>query len=125
MKTKKQIAQQYISLLEKGDVEKVIALFSTKGMVQSPLYGLQSARNFYKRLSEDTTASKLAVKGIFEDANSGHLALYFNYLWTLKNGEQVSFDVVDILEFDDLLKIDQLTIIYDTVQSTGALKRQV
>ena len=113
--TKKQIAKQYILYLEKGEVSKILSLFSEKGMVNSPLYGTKNAVDFYVELANDTASSELHIKGIFEDENSNQLALYFQYIWTLANHKKVTFDVVDILQFDEQNKIKNLNIIYDTV----------
>jgi ketosteroid isomerase-like protein len=114
-----EIARNYIDLLEKGDIRGVISLFSSTGIVHSPIYGKKSAKEFYNDLAEDTSESKLTINGIFEEPGSNRVALYFNYTWTLKNGEVVNFDVVDIIVFDDDGKISELRIIYDTVQSRG------
>jgi hypothetical protein len=113
--TKKEIANKYISFLEKGDIENVISLFNQKGIVDSPLYGIKKANEFYHELSSDTTNSELRLLGIFEENNSNSIALYFTYKWTLKNNEKVEFDVVDIIEFDENNEISKLKIIYDTV----------
>ncbi|CAM1369345.1 conserved hypothetical protein [Tenacibaculum litopenaei] len=117
MSSQAKVAEDYLHYLENGEVSKVIGLFSAEGMVQSPLYGLMPAKEFYTALAADTTASKLTAKGIFEKTEGKELALYFTYQWTLKSGEEVSFDVVDILEFDTRGAIKKLTIIYDTVQA--------
>ncbi|WP_394751117.1 nuclear transport factor 2 family protein [Spongiimicrobium salis] len=115
MKNKKEVAEAYIALLEKGDIAGVIGLFHPNGMVDSPLYGIKEAEDFYRELSNDTSNSELSVKGIFEESDTGELALYFTYKWTLKSKEIVEFNVVDIIEFDDQNKIMTLKIIYDTV----------
>ena len=67
---KKEIAKRYITYLENGEVEKVISLFSDKGMVQSPLYGIKKASDFYNELANDTSNSELFVKGIFQEEDS-------------------------------------------------------
>lgn len=113
--TKKEIAIKYIDYLEKGDIKNVVNLFNIDGIVDSPLYGIKKADEFYYKLSSDTTNSQLHLLGIFEDGESNNLALYFTYKWTLKNNERVEFDVVDIIEFDLENKISKLKIIYDTV----------
>ncbi len=120
--TLKQIALQYISALEKGDVDLIISLFSENGIVESPLYGTNKASVFYTTLSEDTTASELKLKGMFEEQESLRLALFFEYTWTLKNGKIVTFDVVDILTVDEYHKINSLQIIYDTVNTRTLFK---
>ena len=113
--TKKEIAIKYIDFLEKGDIEKIINLFNQKGTVDSPLYGIKKANEFYHELSSDTTNSQLQLLGIFEENDSNIIALYFTYKWTLKNNKKVEFNVVDIIEFDEHNKIEKLKIIYDTV----------
>ncbi|OSY89334.1 hypothetical protein WH52_01475 [Tenacibaculum holothuriorum] len=115
--TKKEIAREYIIQLEKGNIENIVALFNKNGIVESPLYGVQKADEFYKLLNNDTNNSKLTLNGIFEDNNSNNIALYFTYNWTLKNNNIVKFDVVDIIQFDNQNKISNLKIIYDTVIS--------
>jgi len=113
--TKKEIAKEYITHLENGNTEGVLALFNQKGMVDSPLYGIKKASEFYLELNNDTTNSELSILGIFEENDSKNIALYFNFKWTLKNNQIVAFDVVDIIEFDNQNKICKLKIIYDTV----------
>ena len=115
--TKIEIAKEYIDYLSGGNVEKIIRLFAKNGKVTSPIYGTLIADKFYKILNDDTVNSQLEIKGIFEDSDTGKLALYFDYKWTLKTGKIVVFEVVDIIEFDDQNKIISLTIIYDTVIS--------
>lgn len=114
---KGQIAKKYLEHLEKGNIEKVINLFSNNGIVESPIYGIKKADEFYRELNNDTSNSELILKGIFEQNESNNLALYFTYKWTLKNNEKVEFDVVDIIELDSENKITKLKIIYDTVIS--------
>ncbi|GGG57373.1 hypothetical protein GCM10011414_29020 [Croceivirga lutea] len=121
--TKTTIAKAYLKHLENGDFEKVVALFNENGMVESPIYGLKKAVDFYSNLSADTSASKLHFKAIFEEKTRNHFALYFAYEWTLKNNEQVKFDVVDIIELDSDNKIAQLKIIYDTVVARGIIEK--
>ncbi len=112
---KKEIANRYLKYLENGNIEQVIDLFDKNGIVESPIYGIKRADEFYHELNNDTSNSELHLKGIFEQNNSNELALYFTYKWTLKNNQKVEFDVVDIIEFDSKNKIKKLIIIYDTV----------
>lgn len=114
---KTDIAKEYIKHLENGNIDQVIALFDLNGIVDSPLYGIKRADEFYLELNSDTANSELSLLGIFEENNSNKLALYFTYKWTLKNNQIVEFDVVDIIEFDNQNKISKLKIIYDTVMA--------
>ncbi len=119
----KEIVQKYLFYLEKGEVNKVIDLFTKDGIVESPLYGTQPARIFYKALAEDTNSSKLKFGGLFFEDNTNRVSLLFDYDWELKDGGRVVFKVVDIIEFNTNHKIKKLTIIYDTVHSRDALER--
>ena len=114
MTTKKEIALTYLDYLAKGDSEEIIKLFNKNAIVDSPIYGIMKADEFYHQLTNDTSNSVLEPKGIFEENDSNKLALYFGYRWTLRNKEEVEFDVVDIIEFDSLNNIHKLKIIYDT-----------
>jgi len=122
--TRKDIAKQYIAYLQDANTTKIIDLFSDKGIVDSPLYGLRKASDFYNVLANDTSNSELSIKGIFEDNDLHQIALYFTYTWTLKNNETVRFDVVDIIEFNTDDKISKLTIIYDTIVARLMLQKQ-
>ncbi|MEL6639417.1 MAG: nuclear transport factor 2 family protein [Bacteroidota bacterium] len=112
-------AKRYFELLERGDTEGIIGLFAPQGRVQSPLYGLLPAPEFYSQLAADTRDSRLEWDGLF-GAEDGRLALVFYYNWTLASGAEVRFKVVDLLELDAQGTITQLEIIYDT-----ALSRQL
>ena len=113
--SKKEIAKKYLKHLENGEIEEVINLFDSNGIVESPIYGIKKAEDFYRELASDTSNSELLLKGIFEQSDSNEIALYFTYKWTLISNEVVQFDVVDIIEFDSNNKISKLIIIYDTV----------
>lgn len=115
--TKTEVAQIYVDLLAKGDMNAVIDLFSQDGVVHSPIYGLMQASEFYHKLAEDTTSSSIEMDGIFHEKESERIAIYFKYTWTVKSGKQVIFDVVDVITFDEQGKIQELKIIYDTVIS--------
>ncbi|WP_378173444.1 nuclear transport factor 2 family protein [Aquimarina sp. SS2-1] len=115
--TKEEVAKKYLSFLEKGEMDKVIGLFTDNGVVISPLYGALPATEFYRKLSEDTASSRLNFDDLFYEKNTNRISLLFDYNWTLKNKKKVKLKVVDILELTSENKIQKLTIIYDTVQS--------
>jgi hypothetical protein len=115
--SKQEVALKYIEFLEKGDFKNLLKLFSHSATVDSPVYGIKLAEEFYKILEKDTQSSELIIKGIFEDNQSNNIALYFNYKWTLIDEEYVEFDVVDIIELNNSNFITNLKIIYDTVKS--------
>ena len=121
--TKKEVAIKYIEFLAKGEVQKVIKLFSKEAIVYSPIYGVKRAEEFFIELNEDTNNSDLILNGIFEEQHSNRLALYFKYKWTLKSDKLVEFEVVDILEFNESNEINELKIIYDSVRTRELVKQ--
>ena len=72
---KKGIANRYLKYLENGNIEQVIDLFHKNGIVESPIYGIKKAAEFYRELSNDTSDSELILKGIFEQNDTNDLAL--------------------------------------------------
>ncbi len=116
------VVQAYLKHLQEGNMAQVVALFSEKGLVVSPIYGTRPAAEFYSLLAKDTQASELHFNGLFEEKDTGRVALLFDYHWTLRHGKKVTFTVVDILELDQDFKITKLSIIYDTVVSRELVK---
>lgn len=111
------IGSTYLKYLEKGDVSKILSLFTKDALVVSPVYGTLPAKEFYRKLKEDTKESIIRLDGIFTEEGGERIVMVFDYKWTLRNGEEVDFKVADILEFDPVQKIKKLLIIYDTVGS--------
>ncbi|MCR9054254.1 nuclear transport factor 2 family protein [Phaeodactylibacter xiamenensis] len=113
----------YLDALSRGDLAQLLDLFAPQAIVHSPLYGQQAARNFYPALLKDSSASNIELLHIFNTHSTEHAAVNFLYHWTLANGEQVTFDCVDIFRFDAAGKITELKIIYDASQTRPALER--
>lgn len=120
---RKENAKSYLKYLAGKDLESLLDLFHEDGTVLSPLYGPKPYKEFFTELFEDTENSNIQLQGIFQDDKSGHVAIHFTYKWTLNNGEKTEFEVVDILEFDDMHKITKLTIIYDATEARQKLDR--
>jgi len=120
--TKQEIANTYLSSLEKGDIDKIIDLFTKDGVVESPLYGRQLAKDFYPILFNDTTSSELKFDGLFIEDNSNRMSLLFDYVWVLKDGKKVNFKVVDVITLSPQNKIEKLVIIYDTIHTRVAVE---
>ncbi len=60
-------------------MEKVIDMFNVNGTLESPIYGIKKADEFYHELNNNTSNSELYLKGIFEQNDSNSLTLYFTY----------------------------------------------
>ncbi|EOT1824008.1 nuclear transport factor 2 family protein [Vibrio vulnificus] len=113
------IANKYLDALEKADIEKVLSLFTPDATVSSPLYGECKATDFYPELFGDTRSSKITLNGVMEGKSTREctdlISIWFDFDWTLANGEPAPFNVVDVLEVDkDSRLITKLNIVYDT-----------
>ncbi|HEV8286905.1 MAG TPA: hypothetical protein VGQ09_21495 [Chitinophagaceae bacterium] len=114
---------QYIDALQAADYNKIIALFSEEGVVHSPLYGDLSAKEFFKKLSSDTQCSKITMLNIFSSIDRPNVySAHFKYEWTLKDNSETNFDCVDIFVFNEISKIKEMTIIYDTHKIRGSFE---
>ncbi len=120
------LGEKYLKALEKGELQDILGLFAPDGQVISPVYGRLKADTFYTKLLGDTKRSELQLHHSICDKEANKLALYFTYRWTLKDDSLLIFDVADILVLDDDKKIKELTIIYDSRETSSkiALLRQ-
>jgi len=110
-----QLTETYLQKLAEGDLDGVLALFSPDAIVHSPLYGSLPASEFYPKLAGDTRASHLSFTDLFHSSQDAQtVALRFTYRWDLANGQQKTFDCIDIFRLNDQHQITELTIIYDT-----------
>ena len=116
----------YLDALSTADVQAVLALFAQDGVVDSPLYGVLPARHFYPALFADTAQSKLSLKATMTGERKGRtvISFWFDFDWTLANGEPAPFTVVDVAELDDRGLIAQLHIVYDTAPLRDSFNRQ-
>ena len=117
--TPENLIQEYLSALEKSDVNKIFQLFKEDAIVVSPLYGEMKASNFYLELFEDTLASKITLKDIYYSSSvKNRIAAHFVYDWKMRNESYVEFECMDVFELDKHSeKIEKLTIIYDSRQT--------
>jgi hypothetical protein len=95
------------------DADLAISLFASGGVVDSPLYGLLPAREFYPALFADTSASVVTLRKLLVSDDSSTIAFWFDFDWVLADGSPAPFTVVDIAELRDGL-ITALHIVYDT-----------
>ena len=121
------LVDTYLEALRLGDAEIAISLFSHDGVVDSPLYGEQPAREFYPALFADTSESVLTLRKILLSVDTTTIAFWFDFDWILANGTPAPFTVVDVAELDDSGRIKHLHIVYDThpIRDAWGLQRQV
>ena len=112
----KEKVQAYLAALEAGDVERIIGLFEPDGWVHSPLLGRMTAREFFPRVVEVSSETKLTVHDILISAEDQPRAVgYFHYDWGLTDGPKVSFECADVFTFNPKTgKISSMVILYDT-----------
>ena len=118
-----EIIQSYFHALERGDEYATLQLFAENAIVVSPLYGRMKATDFFEQLFEDTAQSLITLIQIFKGAKTRSVAAHIRYRWTMEDEEPISFEAVDIFEFDSQRKIFKLTIIYDTAFVREAFER--
>ena len=124
--THAQLVADYLAALEQGSTERVLALFAPSGVVDSPLYGTLPAAEFDPALFADTGQSRLTLRTTME-GRLGDLpvvSFWFDFDWTLANGEPAPFTVVDVAELDGDGLIATLHIVYDTAPIRAAFERQ-
>lgn len=113
----------YLEGLNAGDVELLLRLFTPDGTVDSPLYGVMPARDFYPALFEDTAQSVVTLRKKLVSEDFSTIAFWFDFDWTLADGSPAPFTVVDVAELRDGL-ISALHIVYDTYPLRDAWTRQ-
>ena len=124
--THEQLVDEYLEALAEGSTERVLALFAPGGQVDSPLYGTLPAVEFYPALFADTGQSRLTLRTTMEGQLGGLpvVSFWFDFDWTLANGEPAPFTVVDVAELDAAGLITTLHIVYDTAPIRQAFERQ-
>ena len=112
----KEKVQAYLAALEAGDVEKIVGLFESDGWVHSPFLGRMKAIEFFPRVVEVSSESKLTVHDILISTDDQPRAVgYFHYDWGLQDGPKVSFECADVFTFNpETGRISSLVILYDT-----------
>ena len=107
------LVDAYLRALGTKDADLAISLFAPDGVVDSPLYGLLPAREFYPALFEDTAASVVTLRKLMVSDDFSTIAFWFDFDWVLADGSPAPFTVVDVAELRDGL-ITALHIVYDT-----------
>jgi hypothetical protein len=108
----------YLRALETADAGLAVSLFTDDGVVHSPLYGSRPAGDFYPALFADTSQANLTLKSVMsgEDLTGRTtVGFWFHFDWRLPSGAAAPFDVVDVATLAPDGRIEELHIIYDTV----------
>jgi hypothetical protein len=112
----KEAVQAYFEALEAGDVERIVTLFEPDGWVLSPLLDRMTARDFFPKVVEASSGTKLTIYDVLVSAENQPRAIgYFRYEWWLKDGSKVSFEAADVFTFNpETGRISSMVILYDT-----------
>lgn len=112
--TADELVEQYLAALSAADPGAAVRVFARDGVVNSPLYGEQAARDFYPALFADTAESVLSLRKTLVSDDGGTIAFWFDFAWVLADGTPAPFTVVDVAELDENGLISRLHIVYDT-----------
>ena len=108
------IVESYFGFLTASDIPAIVDLFAVDGFVVSPVLGTVPAGEFFETLNDASEQNVLTVHQIMSSADDRFHSAYFTYEWTLRAGGHVSFDGVDMFEFNDDDKVASMKIFYDT-----------
>lgn len=112
----REAVQKYLSALEAEDLGTILSLFEPDGWVCSPFLGQMKAREFFQKVMDASSKSRLTVHDILISSENHPRAVgYFLYDWWLKDGSKVSFECADVFTFNPGTgKILSMLILYDT-----------
>ncbi len=89
-------------------------MFEPDGFVVSPFLGTLGAAEFYRKLEQASSASKLTVFDVLLGEGGDSAAAHFEYDWTLASGDKLVFQGVDYFKFGPNGKFASMSIFYDT-----------
>jgi hypothetical protein len=108
----------YITAIDAGDLDGLLALFTPSAMVHSPLYSSVISPEFFQEMFAKSGNSKGNLLGVLGRGQTAAgrplIAFWFRFDWVLASGTHAPFDVVDLCEIDDQGRITNLNIVYDT-----------
>jgi hypothetical protein len=122
------LVANYLHALGTADAALAVSLFSDDGVVHSPLYGTRPAAEFYPALFADTSRADLTLRSVMsgtDQSGATTVSFWFHFDWRLPSGAAAPFDVVDVATLGADGKIDELHIVYDTVDVRPAFEADV
>ena len=109
-----EIVNAYFEYLTASNIDAIVGLFADDGTVESPVLGTMPAGAFFDTLDDASEQNVLTVHRVMASADDQFFAAHFTYDWTLRAGGQVTFDGVDLFEFNAEGQLVSLKIFYDT-----------
>jgi len=110
------LCRNYVSAMESGDLEALLANFADDATAKSPIFGELPAREFYAYVLGEISGRSMTLKTIFTGSrDSSRAAIHVVYTRTVGGGEPATIEGVDVFDLTgDGSKIAAVTIIYDT-----------
>jgi len=110
------LCRSYVTSLESGDLEALLANFANDAMATSPIFGKQPARDFYSYVLREISDRSMVLRTIFIGASdSSRAAIHVSYTRTVGSGKPATIEGVDVFELtEDRGKFAAVTIIYDS-----------
>lgn len=106
--------RNYFALLTASDINGIVSLFDPDAHVVSPFLGQMNVADFFAKLGNASTASKLTVFDVLLGERGDSAAAHFEYDWTLKSGDKIVFQGVDYFKFNAEGRFASMSIFYDT-----------
>ncbi|MEI5672376.1 MULTISPECIES: nuclear transport factor 2 family protein [unclassified Nocardioides] len=122
------LAATYLRALATADVDLVVGLFAEDAVVHSPLYGPLPPREFYPALFADTGQANLTLRSVMSGMDTrgrATMSFWFHFDWRLPSGVAAPFEVVDVATLDAEGLVEELRIVYDTVEVRPAFEAEV
>ncbi|MFA0809929.1 nuclear transport factor 2 family protein [Microbulbifer epialgicus] len=121
------LCRKYLSALEKGDLEALLALFTKDAMVFSPIFGECRVVDFYSYVIKATKDRSMTLKNIMLGVvDPNQVAVYVSYTRAVENNKPATIDTVDVFDLAaDLSAFSSVTIIYDTAPVRGDFKAPI
>jgi hypothetical protein len=110
--------KRYLSALNAGNLNGVLAAFAADATVVSPTLGTIDVRSYYQQFFAHTHRSIIKLLDVSDSPQSANdparLTLHFRYTWVPKKGQPVTFDSIKVFDLTpDAAKFTKLTIICD------------
>ncbi|USD20279.1 nuclear transport factor 2 family protein [Microbulbifer variabilis] len=121
IKETEQLCYQYLSALERGDLDTLLSLFSENALVYSPIFGNCSVESFYSYIFQSISDRAMKLNNILSGVlKTNQVALHLSYTRSVEGRGPATIDVVDLFDLtEDFSTFMAVTIIYDTAPIHG------
>lgn len=114
------LLERYLQAIQARDLDAILALFSPTATVSHPVFGEQSAAEFFPALLAGT-ASDTPTGTLLLHAEGPTSAVYFEDDWTTPDGRHFQNPIVLLFDFDPQGLTERLRVVFDTASLRGGL----